>query len=111
MGLARLGSYSGSSSGDLIVAFSTAASLVNHPDQTAPSPLAPVASHDIDPLFEGVVESTEEAIVNAMIAAPTMTGADGFRLFGLPHEELRAILKRYGRLGEAIDDPRIRDAK
>jgi len=44
-----------------------------------------------------VVESTEEAIVNAMIAAPTMTGADGFRLFGLPHEELRAILKRYGR--------------
>jgi len=41
MGLARLGSYSGSSSGDLIVAFSTAASLVNHPDQTAPSPLAP----------------------------------------------------------------------
>jgi hypothetical protein len=46
-----------------------------------------------------------------MIAAPTMTGADGFRLFGLPHEELRAILKRYGRLGEAIDGPRTRDAK
>jgi D-aminopeptidase len=108
---ARLGSYSGNSSGDLIVAFSTAASLVNHPEQTAPSPIAPVASQDLDPLFEGVVESTEEAIVNAMIAAPTMTGADGFRLFGLPHEELRAILKRYGRLGEAIDDPRIRDAK
>jgi D-aminopeptidase len=98
MGLARLGSYSGNSSGDLIVAFSTAAPLVNHPDQTAPSPIAQVASQDIDPLFEGAVQATEEAIVNAMIAAPTMTGADGLRVFGLPHEELRAILKRYGRL-------------
>ena len=98
LGLARLGSYSGNSSGDLIVAFSTAAPLVNHPDQSAPSPIAPVASQYIDPLFEGVVQATEEAIVNAMIAAPTMTGADGFRVFGLPHEELRGILKDYGRL-------------
>jgi L-aminopeptidase/D-esterase-like protein len=98
LGLARLGSYSGNSSGDLIVAFSTAAPLVNHPDQSAPSPIAPVASQHIDPLFEGVVQATEEAIVNAMIAAPTMTGADGFRVFGLPHEELRGILKDYGRL-------------
>lgn len=98
MGLARLGSYSGNSSGDLIATFSTAVSPVNHPDQTAPSPIAQVASQDIDPLFEGVVEATEEAIVNAMIAAPTMTGADGFRVFGLPHEELRAILRRHGRL-------------
>ena len=98
LGLARLGSYAGNSSGDMIVAFSTAASPVNHPDQRAPSPIAPVASQDLDPLFEGGVEATEEAIVNAMIAAPTMTGADGLRVFGLPHEELREILKRYGRL-------------
>ncbi len=53
---------------------------------------------DLDPLFEGGVEASEEAIVNARIAAPTMTGADGWRVFGLPHEELREILKRYGRL-------------
>jgi D-aminopeptidase len=98
LGLARLGSYSGNSSGDLIVAFSTAAPLVNHPDQSAPSPIAPVASQHLDPLFEGVVRATEEAVVNAMIAAPTMTGADSFRVFGLPHEELRGILKDYGRL-------------
>ena len=44
------------------------------------------------------MEASEEAIVNARIAAPTMTGADGWRVFGLPHEELREILKRYGRL-------------
>jgi len=97
MGLARLGSYSGSGSGDLIVTFSTAGTA-DDPDQTKPSPITPVASSEIDPLFEGTVEATEEAIVNAMVAATTMTGADGLRLFGLPHDELRAILQRYGRV-------------
>ena len=98
MGLARLGSYSGNSSGDLIVSFSTAGRAVNHPDQTAQSPITPVASQDLDPIFQGAVEATEEAIVNALVAAETMTGADGRRFYGLPHDELRAILKRYGRL-------------
>jgi L-aminopeptidase/D-esterase-like protein len=97
MGLARLGSYSGNGSGDLIVTFSTAGTA-DDPDQTKPSPITPVASSEIDPLFEGTVEATEEAIVNAMVAATTMTGADGLRLFGLPHDELRAILQRYGRI-------------
>ena len=97
MGLARLGSYSGNGSGDLIVTFSTAGTA-NDPDQTKPSPITPVASTEIDPLFKGTVEATEEAIVNAMVAAATMTGADGLRLFGLPHDELRAILQRYGRV-------------
>ena len=97
MGLARLGSYSGNGSGDLIVTFSTAGTA-DDPDQTKPSPITPVASTEIDPLFKGTVEATEEAIVNAMVAAVTMTGADGLRLFGLPHDELRAILQRYGRV-------------
>jgi D-aminopeptidase len=97
MGLARLGSYSGNGSGDLIVTFSTAGTA-DDPDQTKPSPITPVASTEIDPLFKGTVEATEEAIVNAMVAAATMTGADGLRLFGLPHDELRAILQRYGRV-------------
>ncbi|WP_157218790.1 DmpA family aminopeptidase [Flavisphingomonas formosensis] len=98
MGLARLGSYSGNGSGDLIAAFSTAAAEPNHPDQAAPTPIAPVPSAAIDGLFEATVEATEEAIVNALTAARTMTGADGYRLFALPHDELRAIMKRYGRL-------------
>jgi D-aminopeptidase len=100
MGLARLGSYSGNSSGDLIVTFSTAAAAANHPDQTAPSAVAQVASLDLDPLFQATVEATEEAIVNALVTSKTMTGADSLRVFGLPHDELRALLKRYGRLGE-----------
>jgi L-aminopeptidase/D-esterase-like protein len=100
MGLARLGSYSGNSSGDLIVSFSTTPAEVNHEDQKQPSPIEPVANAAIDPLFEATVQATEEAIVNALVAAQTMTGANGTRFFGLPHDELRAILKRYNRLEE-----------
>jgi D-aminopeptidase len=98
MGLARLGSYSGNSSGDLIVSFSTAAAEVNDEDQDKPSPLTPVANARIDPIFEATVQATEEAIVNALVAARTMTGINGSRFFGLPHDELRGILKRYNRL-------------
>jgi D-aminopeptidase len=97
LGLARLGSYSGNSSGDLIVSFTTSG-VANHPEQKAPSPIAQIASADIDPLFKGTVEATEEAVVNALIAADTMTGIDGHRYYRLPHAELRELLKRYGRL-------------
>jgi L-aminopeptidase/D-esterase-like protein len=98
MGLARLGSYSGNQSGDLIVSFSTSAAEVNSAEQGKPSPIAPLANLDIDPLFEGATEATEEAVVNALVAAQTMTGADGTRVYGIPHDELREILKRYNRL-------------
>ena len=98
MGLARLGSYSGNDSGDLIVSFSNAAKAVNHPDQPKPSPIEQIANADIDPLFQGTVEATEEAVVNALVAARTMTGVDGHRFFALPHDEVRAILKKYNRL-------------
>ena len=98
LGLGRLGSYAGNQSGDLIVSFSTAVGEVNTSEQGRPSPISPLANLDIDPLFEGATEATEEAIVNALVAARTMTGINGTRMFGLPHDELRAILKRYNRL-------------
>jgi len=97
MGLARLGSYSGNSSGDLIVSFSTQPGEVDDDDQGGASPISPIANTTIDPLFKGAVEATEEAIVNALVAAKTMTGVNGARYFALPHEEVRAILARYGR--------------
>jgi L-aminopeptidase/D-esterase-like protein len=100
MGLGRLGSYSGNSSGDLVLSFSTAPAEVNHEDQEKPSPIAPLANASIDPLFEASAEATEEAIVNALVAARTMTGANGARYYAIPHGELRSILKRYNRLGE-----------
>ena len=98
MGLARLGSYAGNSSGDLIVSFSTATAEVNDEDQDAPSPITPVANAAIDPIFQATVQATEEAVVNALVAARTMDGANGTRVYGLPHDELRSILKRYNRL-------------
>ena len=100
MGLARLGSYSGNSSGDLILSFSTAPREVNHEDQEKPSPIASIANAHIDPIFEATVEATEEATVNALIAARTMTGINGARFFALPHAELRTTLKSYNRLEE-----------
>ena len=100
LGLARLGSYSGNSSGDLIVSFSTATPDVNHPEQSKPSPIASLANSGIDPIFEATAQATEEAIINALIAARTMTGVNGRRYFALPHGELRAILKSYNRLEE-----------
>ena len=81
-----------------MISFTTASAAANDPDQTHPSALTPLASDALDPLFKGVVEATEEAVVNALVAAQTMTGADGYRFYGIPHEPLRAVLKRYGRL-------------
>lgn len=100
MGLARLGSYSGNQSGDLILSFSTAATEVNAAEQGEPSAISPLANLDIDPLFEAATQATEEAIVNALVAAQTMTGIKGTRIFAIPHDELRTILKRYNRLEE-----------
>lgn len=98
LGLGRLGSYAGNSSGDLIVTFSTFPAEVNHEDQQKPSPTTPVANASIDPIFDATVQATEEAVVNALVAAKTMNGINGTRVFGIPHDELRVILKRYNRL-------------
>ena len=95
LGLARTGSVSGDGSGDIFVAFSTA----NPGAATAPetASVRMVSNRRISALFEAVVQSTEEAIVNALVAAETMTGAEGRRVEALPHDRLRAALKKYGR--------------
>jgi L-aminopeptidase/D-esterase-like protein len=101
LGLARLGSYSGNASGDLFVSFSTTPAAVNDESKPTPSPITPLGNATIDPLFEGAVEATEEAIVNALVAARTMTGINGHRIFALPHDELIALLKTDNRLEPA----------
>jgi D-aminopeptidase len=96
LGLARNGSYSGNGSGDLFVAFSTA-NAEAAADKTFNS--ASFLGNDaLDPLFRATVEGTEEAIVNAMIAARDMRGQNGHLVNAIPHKELTAVLKRYGRL-------------
>jgi len=74
---------------------------VNHEDQQSPSPITPVANARIDRIFEAATQATEEAVVNALVAARTMTGIDGTRFFAIPNDELRAILKRYNRLEDS----------
>jgi L-aminopeptidase/D-esterase-like protein len=49
-------------------------------------------------LFQATIDATEEAVVNAMLAAQTMTGADGIRVFGLPGDRVVAALRKYGRM-------------
>ena len=96
LGLGRDGSYSGDGSGDLFIAFSTA-----NPGAIGPKGLHQITmmpNDELDPIFLATVQATEEAVVNAMVAAETMTGINGHKVIGLPHDQLREILKKYGRL-------------
>jgi L-aminopeptidase/D-esterase-like protein len=96
MGLARTGSTSGNGSGDLFLAFSTAA--IDAPGATAGTVRVSMVTNDrISALFEATVYATEEAIINAMIAAQTMTGRDGNTVAALPHDRLKEVLAKYNR--------------
>jgi L-aminopeptidase/D-esterase-like protein len=99
MGLARTGSVSGNGSGDIFIAFSTANTGAGTAD--AAKPVAMLPNGSMDPLFSATVQATEEAIVNAMVAAETMTGANNVTVRALPQEQMRQILKKYGRLAPA----------
>ena len=96
MGLARNGSYAGNGSGDIFIAFSTANPGTGQHATT--DRISMLGNDEIDPLFIAAVDATEEAIVNAMIAADTMTGNGGFRAVAIDHDALRRVLKQYGRL-------------
>jgi D-aminopeptidase len=94
MGLARNGSYSGNGSGDIFIAFSTANENIS---QVATVNVRSLGNDQMDDLFLATVQSVEESIVNAMIAATTMTGLDGHKAVAIDHRELQKLLKRYGR--------------
>lgn len=96
LGMGRLGSFAGNSSGDLFLAFSTANVGAGNPEGT-PS-LVMLPNDRIDPLFRATIDATEEAVVNAMLAAQTMTGADGIRVFGLPGDRVVTALRKYNRM-------------
>ncbi len=101
MGLARTGSVSGNGSGDLFLAFSTANETAGAPNATNPvRDVKMLANEAMDPLFEATVEATEESIVNAMVAADTMTGIDGRTVIGLPRDQLVNVLRKYNRIAQ-----------
>ncbi|MGA7922275.1 MAG: P1 family peptidase [Candidatus Acidiferrales bacterium] len=99
LGLGRLGSISGDESGDIFIAFSTANPGAGM-DQKKVVPLQMLPNERMDALFEATVQATEEAVVNALVAAKTMTGVDGHTVEALPHDRLREVLKKYNRLAE-----------
>ena len=97
LGVGRIGGLGENGSGDIFIAFSTA-----NPTAAADTGLATLTmlpNDRINPIFEATVQATEEAIVNAMLAARTMTGADSVRSFALPHDRLQRVMRKYGRLG------------
>ncbi|MCI0416779.1 P1 family peptidase [bacterium] len=96
LGIARTGSISGNGSGDIFIAFSVANPQAGQPKDIAVLQMLP--NQKMDRLFEATVQATEEAIVNALIAAKTMTGIDDHKVIELPHERLKEVLKKYNRL-------------
>ncbi|MEE3152222.1 MAG: P1 family peptidase, partial [Acidobacteriota bacterium] len=96
LGVARTGGTAGNGSGDIFVAFSTA--NANAARSRPFAELTMLSNSQITPVFDATVEATEEAIINALIAAETMVGRDGNRSEALDHDRLRAILERYNRL-------------
>jgi L-aminopeptidase/D-esterase-like protein len=101
LGLARTGSTSGNGSGDIFIAFSTANPRAARPSGLPQLTMLP--NDRMDALFAATVEATEEAIVNALVAAETMTGADNHKAVAIPHERVKEVLRRYNRLAESRD--------
>lgn len=96
LGIARVGGTGGHTSGDLFIAFSTGNRLPpdgdDDPAAMGSQPVRMAGDVVIDRLFDAVIESTEEAIINALIAAETLVGRDGITAHALPHDRLREIM-------------------
>ena len=98
LGLGRDGSYSGDGSGDIFIAFSTA-----NPGAVGTQglhQLTMMPNDSLDPLFLATVQATEEAVINAMVAAEIMTGINNHTVIALPHDHLREVLQKYNRLAK-----------
>jgi D-aminopeptidase len=95
VGLARVGGYGHESSGDIFIAFSTANHLGGAHDVAFEVTTLPLDS--MDPLFHAAADATEEAIVNALCGATTVTGRDGHVAHALPLDTLVEVMGRYGK--------------
>ena len=102
LGIGRMGGIGDDSSGDIFLAFSTANAAAASDTGLVTATFIP--NNTINPVFEATVDATSEAILNAMLAAGTMTGADGYRVYALPHDRLMAALRKYGRSNDRDQD-------
>jgi L-aminopeptidase/D-esterase-like protein len=96
LGIGKMGGLGGNSSGDIFVAFSTA--NLNAAASNGHLTVTFIPNDEINPLFEATVQATEESIVNALVAAETMKGANDLKITSLPHDRLRDVLRRDNRL-------------
>ena len=98
LGIARVGGMASNGSGDIFIAFSTA----NPTELRSGTNLSVrmLGNEQITPVFSGAVLAVEEAIVNALVAAETMTGFEGTTVEAIDHEQLQNALRKYNRLGE-----------
>jgi L-aminopeptidase/D-esterase-like protein len=101
LALGRMGSYVSNGSGDIFIAFSTANSKAAY--RLKKQSVEFIPNDALGPVFLAAVEATEEAIVNALVAAETMTGANGYTVHALPHDRLKAALKKHGALVETTE--------
>jgi D-aminopeptidase len=97
LGLAKVGSVGGQTSGELFFCFATGNRLTGHDSSGPVSSVRMLDDQVIDALFMATIEATEEAVVNALVAAETMTGRDGHTAHALPHDRLVEAMTRYGR--------------
>jgi len=103
LGLARNGSIADTDSGDIVLAFSAVPINAFGPKAQAAgdantNSAAFLREPPLDNIFEATVQATEEAIINALIAGETMVGVKGNRVYAIPHDRLREVLRRHGRL-------------
>jgi D-aminopeptidase len=96
LGIGRMGGTASNGSGDIFVAFSTANANVD--SKPGPVSIQMLANDQLSTIFEATAQATEEAITNALVAARTLSGANGFTVNALPHDRLRQVLKKYNRL-------------
>ena len=105
VGLGRVGAIEGDGSGDIFLAFSVANPNADEGNSTEPpfteanAKIERMQSWKMNPMFAAVIQATEESVINAMVAAKTMTGADYWVVPALPHDQLREVLRRHGLLG------------
>ena len=97
LGLARTGSIAHNSSGDIFLALSTA-NTDAFAKGTAVRSMDFLPNDALDPLFEATVQTTEEAVIDALIANEPMTGRDGVTVRALPHDDLLELMRTYGRM-------------
>ena len=98
IGIGKVGGYASNGSGDIFIAFSTANAGAATREQPVNAQMLP--NDVMSPLFLATAEATEEAIVNALVAAETMVGINGKTVYELPHDRLVELMRKYNRLAQ-----------